>query len=69
MVVGAGFEPASKNAQVTDNQHTYASLKSACTNHCTDADLERVKHVWPHLPPALKAGILAIVGAASPEAK
>ena len=48
-------------------RNTHVSLLSGnkCSAYLNDADLEAVVSAWPQLPSALKAGIVAMVKAAS----
>jgi hypothetical protein len=55
MVRGAGFEPAGNTNKDKGN------LSSTHRGTHQDSDLVKVNSVWPSLPPAFKAAILAIV--------
>ena len=61
--VGAtGLEPVKDSSR---NTHVSLLSDNKCSAYLNDPDLEAVVSAWPQLPSALKAGIVAMVKAAS----
>jgi hypothetical protein len=62
-----GVEPPTGGLDIRGGLNKHAAARGGLTGNLTDPDLADVVNAWPTLPPAIRAGIAAMVRIAMSE--